>query len=82
MQYILTQAELDKLIDKKEVQKRDDALTFAFGLIVEKVEPPCVVPSAHHYYCDDCPLSGHGAASSYVRECYRLICKKPKHFSK
>ena len=87
MQYLLTQAELDALVPKAEVERRDKFLELARDLVLKHAKVQCIhakpkLPGSHrHYagYCDDCPLSD----LTFPRELGKnQICKLPKHYSK
>ena len=75
MQYMLTQAEYDALVPKKDLER----MTEARDAIVDALVGDKCVHSADRppdTYCDDCPLA-------HMKGGYRFSpCGRPREFSK
>jgi hypothetical protein len=78
MQHLLTQEELDNLVPKSKVGRRDKALEIARGIILYESQFSCIHDRKQKYgnYCDDCPV--HLKAPNH----FELICTDIKNWSK
>lgn len=79
MQYILSESELNDLVHKNGVIERNTALETARKIIINLTNYPCGKD-----YCDMCPISEVGSLQNDRPNSTtsRLICKKPRRYSK
>lgn len=85
MQYLLTQKEMDDLVPKERLERRDKVILVARDMILKYAKFTCVHDikkgtAGHGYntYCDDCPLGILKAPAS----AQEYLCKLSQSYSK
>jgi hypothetical protein len=82
MKYILTEKELEQLVDRKEVEKRDIALEAARIMILVLNGN---LKSCGRAYCEDCPIDSVNLDNKLHIADYnisKLICRQFRQHSK
>ena len=81
MQYLLTEEEMQNLVSRIEVTRRDLALRESRQLILQLSHFTCIHERGrfgHGAYCDNCPIYTKFPAEINNK----LLCDQPKNFSK